>query len=187
MRTGLLPKLALVAVLVTVTVAFAQQGGLYLPVDSEAPAITGTANDGQAYVLSDLIKERPAFVVFWKGVCPSNTRAAPLFNDLKKAYGDKATLIGVVSTTSGRLGGWADQFSVNYPILADAELGLVGEYKVVRSICTFEIGTDGKIVRVFEGFGQEALKSLNEAMAKAAGVPMVEVDLSGAPYRQTWG
>jgi peroxiredoxin len=181
------PKFALVAVLATVTVAVAQQGGLYLPADSEAPAITGTANDGQSYTLSNLVKERPAFVVFWKGQCTSNQRATALFNDLKKAYGEKATMIGVVTTSSSQLGQWADQFNVNYPILADADKGLTGDYELVRSICTFEIGTDGKIVRVFEGFGQEALKSLNEAMAKAAGVPMAEVDLSGAPYRQTWG
>ncbi len=72
-------------------------------------------------------------------------------------------------------------------MLADADEGLIGDYELVRSICTFEIGTDGKIVRVFEGYGQEALKSLNEAMATAAGVPVAEVDLSGAPYRLTWG
>jgi len=60
-------------------------------------------------------------------------------------------------------------------------------YKVVYSICTMQIGVDGKIVKVFEGYGADAMKQLSEAMAAVAGVQPASVDLTGAPGRRTWG
>ena len=79
-----------------------------------------------------------------------------------------------------------DEFEMSYPLLPDAERELIGAYEVARSACIFQIGTDGKIAKVFEGYGRDEITSLNEAMAEAAGVDVVEIDLAGAPQRQTW-
>ena len=139
--------IAALVLMVGLTAGVAPQGTPYLPAGEEAPLFEAKGSDGNTHSLKAMTAKSPVFMVFWKERCPHNRRAAPIFNALKSAYGEK----------------------VNY------------------SICTFLIGTDGKIAKVFEGYGAEAMKSLNESMAKVAGTSVAEVDLSGAPSRMTWG
>ena len=160
----------------------------YLPVGSPAPEISGTGTDGKDYSLKSLTSnKKPLFVVFWKEQCPHNPRASALFNNLNKAYEGKAKLIGVVTASADGAKKWVERFQLNFPLLADANRAIVGSYKLGFSITSFQIGADGKVVNVFEGYGADELKSLNKAMADAAGVPVKDVDLSVAPGRQTWG
>jgi len=154
---------------------------------ADAPAFSGKASDGKNYSLKDLVKEKPAFVVFWKERCPHNPKASSLFNALSKAYEGKVNLVGVVWTSEDKLEGWSKQFSINHPLLADADKKVITSYGLSKSIGTYQIGTDGKIVKLFPGYGATELKELNEAMAAAAGVPVANVDLSVAPTRLTWG
>lgn len=159
----------------------------YLPVGETAPIIESKANDGKSYSTSNLAKEKPLFVVFWKERCPHNPRASALFNSLNKAYEGKAQLVGVVNATESGAASWVKQFEVNYPMLTDADKAAIKAYRLRYSITTVQIGTDGKISKVFEGYGKEQMASLNEAMASAAGTKPAEVDLTGAPGRLTWG
>jgi hypothetical protein len=80
-----------------------------------------------------------------------------------------------------------DQFSLNYALLPDPAKNTIGAYKMAYSIGTVQINPDGKIAKVFEGYGSEAMQQLNEALAAAAGTKPAEVDLSKAPGRLTWG
>jgi len=177
---------AAVAVLALAT-AMAPPVSDYLPVGSEAPAFEIVAADGQTYSLKSLTEKAPVFLVFWKERCPHNRRATPLFNAMKEAYGDKVTLLGIVKASLEGAKSWVDQFSVRYPLLPDADGSLVEGYQLTYSITSFEIGTDGKIAKVFEGYGYDAMSSLNRALAAAVGADAAEIDLSGAPPRQTWG
>jgi len=167
--------------------AFALQEALYLPEGSKAPSFSGKTHTGKEVSLESLTKEGPVFVVFWKERCPHNPRASALFNSLYKAYEGKANLIGIVTTSEDKLGDWAKQFDNAYPLLADSSRKLITDYKLVYSICTFQIGKDGTIEKVFPGYGADSMKALNAAMAAAAGVKPAEVDLSAAPERLTWG
>ncbi len=72
-------------------------------------------------------------------------------------------------------------------MLGDPDRKLVDAYKLIHSICTFEIGTDGKIAKVFPGYGIESLNALNVAMADVAKTPSFAVDLSKAPKQLTFG
>jgi peroxiredoxin len=179
--------LAAIGVIGAVSALALAQEGLYLPAGSEAPPLSGVGTDGKEYSLTGLTKEKPAFVVFWKQRCPHNARASALFNALNKAYEGKVQVIGVVNAPAEGAKAWVDQFSLNYPLLADADKATIKAYKLRFSITTMQIGTDGKIAKVFEGYGAEAMASLNEAMAKAAGTEVAKVDLTGAPGRLTWG
>jgi peroxiredoxin len=163
------------------------QGPAYLPVGEKAPPIEGTATDGKAYKLAELAREKPVFVIFWKERCPHNPRASALFNALNKAYEGKAQVFGIVNATPEGAKAWVDQFSVNYPMIPDAEKAAIKAYAMKYSIGTVQIGTDGKIAKVFEGYGAEQLQALNEAMAAAVGVKPAAVDLGTAPGRRTWG
>ncbi len=187
MKRIMLGSLLAAALLVT-TGAALQQEGLYLPVGSDAPAFNQwNATDGNQYTLTELEKKGPVFVTFWKDPCPHNRRAMPHFNAMKGAYGEKVTMVGIVRTADdGTAKAWAEQFSASFPLLADPHSQLINAFKSAYSICTFEI-KQGKITRVFEGYGQNELKALNTALAEAAGVAPAQLDLSAAPQRQTWG
>ena len=159
----------------------------YLPVGSEAPGFESVATDGETYSVDNLTTKGSAFFVFWKGRCPKNTPAAPLFNALKEAYGDKVRILGVVTASAEGTKSWAEQFEVEYPMVPDEDGSLTKAYKLDYSIFTYQIGTDGKVAAVFEGFGFDAMNDLNKAIAEAAGVDAAEVDLGGAPARLTMG
>jgi cytochrome c biogenesis protein CcmG/thiol:disulfide interchange protein DsbE len=178
-----LPLLALLALGAGVM----EQQTPYLAVGSDAPAFELAAADGNAYSLKAMTAEKPVFVVFWKESCPHNRRAAPFFNALKTAYGDKVALLGIVKAGAAGTRSWVDQFGVTYPLLSDGDGKFVDAYDLTYSICTFQVGTDGKISKVFEGYGAAEMTALNTAMAQAAGVAPAEIDLSGAPQRLTWG
>jgi peroxiredoxin len=186
MRTIVRSSLTAVAVLILLGTA-PQQGGLYLPAGSTAPTFSVQGIDGNTYGLESLTAEGPVFLVFWKDPCPHNRRAMPHFNALKTAYGEKVTLLGAVRSSVDGTRAWGTQFSASFPLLPDPDSKLIDAFDTSYSIATFEIGRDGRITRVFEGYGQNELTSLNQAMASAAGVAPAQLDLSSAPQRQTWG
>jgi peroxiredoxin len=154
---------------------------------SPAPDFEVTADDGNTYTIASLTEDSPAFIVFWKERCPHNPRAAGLFNSLGTAYGGKVKLVGVVSAPSDRIGDWADQFNTTYPLLPDGDKAIIESFSLTSSIVTYQIGTDGKIAKIFGGYGYDAMSALNEAMAGAAGTDVAEIDLSSAPTRTTYG
>lgn len=164
--------------------AFAVQETLHLEVGKVAPSFAGTASDGKEYSLKSLTAEGPAFVVFWKQRCPHNKRASELFNTLHKAHGVK--LVGFVNASAEGAKAWVDQFALGYPLLADPEKQTIKAYALKYSICTFQVGKDGKIEKVFPGYGKESMVALNAAMATVSG-KKVEVDLSSAPGHLAWG
>jgi len=158
-----------------------------LKAGADAPSFSAKGTGGKDYELKSLIKEKPVFLVYWKERCPHNPRATALFNSIAKAYEGKAQMVGVVWTTPEKLDGWGKQFSINHPLIADPDKSIIASYGLSRSIGTYQVGKEGKIVKLFPGYGAAELKDLNEAMAAAAGVNPAELDFSGAPNRITWG
>ena len=164
-----------------------QDSPYYLPAGTEAPDFSGTTADGSLVSLEATIGEGPLFLVFWKESCPHNPRAMPSFNAMKEAYGEQVNLLGVVRASPEGTRSWAEKFEAAFPLLPDAEEKVILDYRVAFSIATFRIGQDGKISRVFEGYGQDELAALNQAMAEAAGAEPIQLDMSRIPSRQTWG
>ncbi|MFO7767803.1 MAG: redoxin domain-containing protein [bacterium] len=167
--------------------AFQQDSPYYLTPGSEAPSFEGVTDDGAEVSLEAMLEEGPVFLVFWKESCPHNPRAMPSFNALKEGYGEEVQLLGVVRAAPEDTKDWAEQFDAAFPLLPDPEEKVILDYRTAFSIATFQIGQDGKIAKVFEGYGQDELKALNQAMAGAAGTAPIELDMSRIPSRQTWG
>lgn len=174
-----------VAVATTVACTLVQQP-LHLAPGTDAPAFAGVGTDGKDYSLKGLTEAGPAFVVFWKNRCPHNPKASSLINSLAKAYGEKVKLVGFVNSPPEGAKKWVEQFSLPYPLLSDPDKETIKAYGLRFSICTFQIGKDGKIEKVFPGYGKESLEGLRDAMASVAGTK-AEVDLSSAPSSLTWG
>ncbi len=168
----------------TLARAYVQQ--LHLAPGADAPAFSGVATDGREVSLKNLTETGPAFVVFWKNRCPHNPKATSLINALAKAHGEKVKLIGFVNSPAEGAKKWVEQFSLPYPLLADPDKETIKAYGLRYSICTFQIGKDGKVEKVFPGYGKESLEGLRDAMATISGAK-VDVDLSSAPSSLTWG
>ncbi|MCH8275623.1 MAG: redoxin domain-containing protein [Armatimonadetes bacterium] len=159
----------------------------HLPEGATAPGFGGKATDGKEYSLKKMVAEGTVFVVFWKERCPHNPRAAPMFNELYKVYEGKAKLIGVVSASPDGAKKWSDRFNVTYPLLSDGAKEVIKSYKMKYSIGTMQIAQNGKIIKVFAGYGKAEMESLNEAMAEAAGTKRKAINLDRAPGLVTWG
>lgn len=179
-------KLVLTLAVAGVAWAIASQTTPHLAVGATAPDFKGVASDGKEYALKTLTGDSPAFLVFWKERCPHNPKATALFNALHKAYGEKVKLIGFVNASEERTKGWASRFQLSYPLLADGAMSTIKGYGLRYSICAFQVGKDGKIEKVFPGYGKESVEGLNAAMAAASGID-AKVDLSSAPSDLTWG
>lgn len=164
--------------------SLAAQEATHLAVGKEAAAFVAKASDGKEYSLKSLTADGPAFVVFWKERCPHNKTASSLLNTLYKAHGVK--MVGFVSASEEGAKGWVTRFGLEYPLIADSERKTIKEYELRYSICTFQIGRDGKVEKVFPGYGKESMDALNAAMAEVS-KKKPEVDLSAAPTDLTWG
>jgi len=160
----------------------------YLPIGSDAPAVEGVAVDGNAYSLHAMAAESPVFLIFWKDPCPHNPRAMPFINALTEAYEGKVQLLSVVKSSAEGTVAFNEQFQFGHPLLSDPEGEWLAAYEMVRSIVPVQVGADGKITDIFDGYGQAELQRLNEAMAAGLGVPVAEMDFAGAPERHpTYG
>ena len=177
---------AALGLMAAAALVYAQQGEAAL-VGKDAPAFEAATTAGKNVSLKSLTQDGPVFLLFWKEPCPHNPRASALFNEIHKAYGEKSRLVGIVSTGADGASKWQKQFGVEYPFIADGNHSIQGSFGVPKSIVTIMVGKDGKVAKTFPGYGATELGALNEAMAEAAGVPAVKVDLKSAPARKTYG
>lgn len=152
-----------------------------------APSFDLKGTDGKTHTVKSITQNGPAFVVFWKEVCPHNPRASKLFNALYEAYGGKAPLYGIVNANLEGASNWTKQFECKYTFLSDQDKATIKAYQMKASIVTVLIEKDGKVSAIFPGYGNESLEKLNAAMAKVAGSDVKTVDLSAAPKRLTYG
>lgn len=167
-------------------VAVAQQGETAL-VGKKAPAFEASTTAGKKVSLESLTQDGPVFLLFWKERCPHNPRASKLFNAMHKAYGEKSKLVGVVNAGGDRATSWQKEFGVEYPFIGDGEQAILKAFGLNKSIVTVMVGKDGTVAKTFPGYGANELAELNKAMAEAAGVAPIELDLGTAPKRLTYG
>ncbi len=111
----------------------------------------------------------------------------PMFNQMTEAYGDNTALLHMVWVSEDGAPDWGEQLDAKGPVLPDPEGAVVRAYEKVYSVVAVEVGADGRIADSYRGYGREEMERLNQAMARAAGVPPAPVDLSSAPEKQTYG
>ena len=186
-------KLALIfpAAVALVGLCFAQTSQVKVAeaewIGKEAPAFEAKDQTGKAHSLKSLTEKGPVFLVFWKTRCPHNKAASTVINNIAKAYDGKANIVGVLNNNEDASVKWREQFSVPYAFLADPEESIIGSYKLKKSIVTLMVDKDGKVSKVFPGYGEQEMAQLNQAVAESLKVETKEVDLSMAPKNLTYG
>lgn len=162
----------------------AGQGAAAANAPTDALVLKTKAGDKK---FSELAENGPVFLYFAKSNCGSNPVAVPLVQSVYKPYSEKVKMFAVTTIPVTSYDSWAKQYGLTMPGADDADHTLVNFFKFERSQHIVMIEKGGKAHEIPGGFGRPALSTLNKELAKASGLPMAEVDLSGAPDRIAFG
>jgi len=154
---------------------------------SKAPNFKAATADGKTYELANLNKSGAVYLLFIKEDCPITAEAIGLYNNLYKAYGSKAPVIGILSGDADQFKAYNAKHHLPFPTVLDPKLDIVKSYKVENSPWMIEVRPDGTIGRSWQGYSQDYLQQMNAAVAKSAGVPIAKVNFSDAPKDPAYG
>jgi thiol-disulfide isomerase/thioredoxin len=130
---------------------------------------------GKKVRLSDY-RGKAVLLNFWATWCPPCKEEIPMFIDLQKQYaGEGLVILGVAMDDSGQkeIAGFANQMSMNYPVLLGTD-AVSNEYGNVDALpTTFYIGRDGRIVnRIFGLVGPGEVEENIKAALRQAAAPV---------------
>ncbi|MBC8064386.1 MAG: redoxin domain-containing protein [Chlorobia bacterium] len=149
--------------------------------------INTLSSDGKTHTVKSLTEKGPVYLLFVKEQCSANPYATPFFVKIHDAYGKNVNFVGVINAGKQGHASWKSQFKGQWTTLLDPEKKIISGFKVARSTPVIKIGRDGKVEKIFHGWGQKALKQLSVDMAKEAKIAEKPIDLSGAPARTQYG
>ena len=150
-----------------------------------APKFKLPASDGKTIGLADYKGKQIVVLYFYpRADTPGCTTEACAFRDALADY-DKANIVvlGISPDPVKAVTKFAEKFHLNFPLLADEDHAVCGQYGVWQeksmygrkywgaARMTFVIGKDGKILHVFEkvkpaGHDQEVLEWINDPSRK---------------------
>lgn len=120
-----------------------------------APDFTLDDQNGKPVTLSRLRGRRIVLYFYPKADTPGCTKEACNFREASPRYPADVTVLGVSKDTVESQGAFSSKFSLNFPLLADADGSVIKAYGVdtlfgFAKRKTFLIDSTGKIARVFE-------------------------------------
>ena len=152
----------------------------WLEPPAKAPAFSLKSTDGSTVKLSDL-KGRPVVLYFYpKDDTPGCTKEACAFRDRQAELAELgAVVLGVSPDDVASHKKFSDKFSLNFPLLADAdhvlaekfgawrEKNMYGKVSMGVQRSTFLIDADGKIAKVWkkvsvDGHDEQVIEALKE-------------------------
>ncbi len=147
---------------------------------TKAPAFTLPSDSGKDVSLSDFAGKKVVLYFYPRDATPGCTREAEAFRDIAPQLRRlKAVVLGVSKDSVASHCKFRDKYSLNFPLLSDADGGVLEKYGawgekklygktsmgIIRS--TVIIGADGKIAKHFpkvkvDGHADEVLAALSE-------------------------
>lgn len=163
-------KLLLTSLLISTTTVFADMP----KAGDTAPAFEGQDQDGKTVKLADFAGKKIVLLYFYpKDFTGGCTKEACGFRDrLGDLKTNNVEIIGVSFDSVESHKKFADEYKLNFPLLADTEGKIIAAYDAKMSMMkmskrvSFLIGTDGKIIHVTEAMGAQAhFDEMKEAIA----------------------
>ncbi len=117
---------------------------------------------------------------FIKIGCPVNHRAAPFYEKIVDAYGEKANFVGVINGDEAEAKKWLKEYKSDMVILPDPDKKLIKGYGVDFSPWAVSVES-GKITNIWAGGSPKNLSEVNAMVAKGAGASAAKLSFEGAP------
>jgi len=149
-----------------------------LEAGEKAPAFTLKDQDGKTHKLADYAGKTVVLYFYPKDDTPGCTKEACSFRDLHgEILAEGAVVLGVSADDAASHQKFREKFDLPFPLLVDegakvaakygawGEKVLYGKTVIGMTRCTFIIGPDGKLTKVWkqvkaEGHGEHVLKAL---------------------------
>jgi thiol-disulfide isomerase/thioredoxin len=136
----------------------------------DAPDISLKTLDGKDFKLSDL-KGEVVVLDFWATWCPPCRKSLPHIQEISQdkdlaAKGLKVFAINAKEEPE-TVKKFLEENKYTFAVPMDAEGKTMDTYKVSGIPTTVIVGADGKVAKVFVGFGEGAAKSIDEAINDA--------------------
>ncbi|MEO1498188.1 MAG: thioredoxin-dependent thiol peroxidase [Planctomycetota bacterium] len=146
----------------------------------KAPAFTLTADSGEKVRLSELSGSPVVLYFYPKDDTPGCTKEACAFRDAENALtAAGATVLGVSPDDVASHEKFRDKYSLNFPLLADADHKVAEKYGAWREKnmygkksmgiqrCTYLIDAEGKVAKLWkrvkvDGHDQQVLEALGD-------------------------
>ncbi len=163
-------KLLLTSLLISTTTVFADMP----KAGDTAPAFEGQDQDGKTVKLADFAGKKIVLLYFYpKDFTGGCTKEACGFRDrMGDLQTNNVAVIGVSFDSVESHKKFADEYKLNFPLLADPEGKIIAAYDAKMTMMkmskrvSFLIGTDGKIIHVTEALGAQAhFDEMKEAIA----------------------
>ena len=148
-----------------------------LAAGAQAPDIRLPDLDGQARTLTDLLKDGPVLLAFFKISCPTCQLTFPFLQRLGNSQGSGAPrLIAVSQDEALATREFQDRFGLSMATLLDVPRSWPASnaYQITTVPSLFLVEADGKISMASEGFNKLVLEKLGERFHVA---PFNEEDL----------
>jgi peroxiredoxin Q/BCP len=141
-----------------------------------APLFTGTDQNGQEFKLADLIGKKIVLLYFYpKDFTGGCTKEACGFRDrMGELQTNNVAVIGVSHDSVDSHKKFADQYKLNFTLVADPDGKIIGAYDAKMPVMnmskrvSFLIGLDGKIVHVTDAMNPQT--HFDEMQAAIAGL-----------------
>lgn len=135
----------------------------------QAPAFHLKDLHGRTVSLSDLRKQAPVLLVFFKVECPTCQYTLPFVERLHQALRN-VSIVGISQNPAAESAAFAKRFNLTLPILLDEnDYPASRAYAITTVPSLFLVNQDGEIAFTAEGWVKEDFQKLIEMMKPAFG------------------
>jgi peroxiredoxin len=140
-----------------------------LTAGTKAPDFSLTSLDGSTFSLHEALQRGPVVAAFFKVSCPVCQYAFPYFERLHKAYGSKATIVGISQDNQRDTSAFLKEYGVTFRMLLDDPKGYVASnaYGLTNVPSLFLIGQDGQIEVSSVGWNKAEFEEVSRKLPAA--------------------
>jgi len=135
------------------------EGGVSLPLGTEAPTAALQDLDGNAVDLAQYApRGKPAIIEFWATWCELCEALQPQFDRIQAAHGEQVNIVAVavgVAQTVRRIQRHLEDHDPGYPYLFDARGAAVRAYNATTTSIVVMLDADGKVAYTGVGAQQD--------------------------------
>jgi peroxiredoxin len=149
-----------------------------LTAGAKAPEIKLKTTAGEEFSLHAETAKAPVVAAFFKVGCPTCQYTFPFLERVHKAYPrDRVRVVGISQDDAAATAEFAKEYKLTFPILLDElkKYPASNAYQLINVPSTFVIGKDGKVELTTIGWVKDEFEQLNEAVARATGIPPAQI------------